>query len=63
MAIGFEDGTIHILSNTLSDMTSWRLDTVIDKGYVIIFSLFFLELVLTLRLGSSALLMTVKYTG
>ena len=49
MAIGFEDGTIHILSNTLSDMTSWRLDTVIDKGYVIIFSLFFPELVLNLR--------------
>lgn len=32
MAVGFENGTIHILSNVLSDATLWRLDTVIDKG-------------------------------
>ena len=31
MAVGFENGIIHILSNALSDVTLWRLDTVIDK--------------------------------
>jgi len=32
VAVGFENGTIHILSNVLSDVTLWRLDTMIDKG-------------------------------
>jgi len=47
MAVGFENGTIHILSNVLSDATLWRLDTVIDKGSISPFcSLSFLKLTL-----------------
>ena len=60
MAVGFEDGTIHILSNVLSDVTLWRLDTVIDKGLNFSFlSLSFLKL--TFSFSFSVLLMTIKY--
>jgi len=37
VAVGFENGTIHILSNVLSDVTLWRLDTMIDKGLFVSF--------------------------
>jgi hypothetical protein len=60
LAVGLEDGTIQIFSNMLHDLTSWRLDTTIDKGCVLP-SRYTLQVPYTM--GYSASPTSVKSTG